>query len=64
VEKFVAQQNIAHFKALLKSEPELSERRILESMLREERAKLAAAEAQPRAAKLRRATQDVDPVPC
>jgi hypothetical protein len=70
MEKFIAQRNIAHFEALPKNEPDASERRILESMLREQRAKLAAAEAQPRAATSHRgptshrATPDVDPIPC
>jgi hypothetical protein len=61
VEKFIAQRNIAHFEVLLKNEADPNERRILESMLREERAKLAAAEAQPRVATVQRTAQKVDP---
>ncbi len=44
VEKFIAQRNISHFEALLINESDPNERRILEAMLREERAKLVAAE--------------------
>lgn len=47
VEKFAAQRNIAHFEELLRNESDPNECRILESMLHEERAKLAAAEAAP-----------------
>jgi hypothetical protein len=46
MEKFVAQRNISHFELLLRRESDPNERRILESMLREERVRLAAAEAQ------------------
>jgi hypothetical protein len=45
MERFVAQHNIAHFEQLLRNEADPNERRILEAMLREERARLAEAEA-------------------
>ena len=48
MEKFIAQCNIARFEELLRNEPDLAERRILEGLLREERAKLAAAETRPK----------------
>jgi hypothetical protein len=64
VEKFAAQRNVAHFQELLRNEPDASERRILESMLREERAKLAAAEAAPRAQDRRRQIRDTAPMQC
>ncbi len=47
MEKFIAERNISHFEELLRNESDMNERRILESMLREERAKLAALEHQP-----------------
>jgi hypothetical protein len=45
MEKFIAQRNISHFEELLSNETDPDEIRILELMLREERARLAAAEA-------------------
>ncbi len=45
VERFAAQRNIIHFEELLRNESDPNECRILKSMLNEERAKLAAAEA-------------------
>ncbi len=42
MEKFLAQRNISHFDELLRNETDPNERRILEAMLREERAKLVA----------------------
>jgi hypothetical protein len=47
VEKFAAHRNISHFEELLRNESDSNERRILESMLRDERAKLAAMAASP-----------------
>ncbi len=47
VERFAAQRNIIHFEELLRNESDPNECRILKSMLDEERAKLAAAEATP-----------------
>jgi hypothetical protein len=64
VEKFAAQRNIAHFEELLRNESDADERRILECMLREERAKLAAAEAAPHAHHPRRLIRDTAPAQC
>jgi hypothetical protein len=64
VEKFAAQRNVAHFQELLRNEPDASERRILESMLREERIKLAAAEAAPHAQDRSRLFKDIAPAKC
>jgi len=50
MEKFIAQRNISHFEQLLSNESDPDERRILETLLREERVKLAAAEARASAA--------------
>jgi hypothetical protein len=61
VEKFAAQRNIAHFRELLRNEPDPKERRILESMVREECAKLAAAEAAPHDPDPRRLIRDTAP---
>jgi hypothetical protein len=64
VEKFAAQRNIAHFQELMRNEPDANERRILECMLREERAKLAAAESAPHADDQCRLIRDTAPVHC
>jgi hypothetical protein len=64
VEKFIAQRNVAHFEELLRKESDPSERRVLESMLREERARLAAAEAQPSVAGRYCHVQEISPLPC
>jgi hypothetical protein len=45
MERFVAHHNISHFEELLRNEADPNERRILEAMLREERVRLAEAEA-------------------
>jgi hypothetical protein len=45
MERFVARHNISHFEELLRDETDPNERRILEAMLREERVRLADAEA-------------------
>jgi hypothetical protein len=50
MEKFIAQRNISHFEKLLSNETDPDEIRILQMMLREERARLAAAEAHSNAA--------------
>ncbi len=64
MEKFIAQRNISHFEELLRNETDPKERRILETMLHEERAKLAAAEAQSRGPATYRHVKDTDPLPC
>jgi hypothetical protein len=64
VEKFIAQRNILHFEGLLSNESDPKERRILESMLREERAKLVAAEAAVPAQDRGRRVRDTTQLPC
>jgi hypothetical protein len=64
VEKFIAQHNIVQFEKLLRNESDPTERRILESMLREERARLAEAEARPGVAGRYRIMQDTESLPC
>jgi hypothetical protein len=44
MEKFIAERNVSRFKELLSLESDPNERRILETLLREERVRLAAAE--------------------
>jgi hypothetical protein len=64
VETFIAQHNIVQFEKLLRNESDPTERRILESMLREERARLAEAEARPGVAGRYRIMQDTESLPC
>jgi hypothetical protein len=64
VEKFIAQCNISRFEELLRNESDPKERGILEAMLREERDRLAAAEAQPKIVTQYRFVPDQDRVPC
>jgi hypothetical protein len=64
VEKFIAQCNISRFEELLRNESDPNERRILEAMLREERDRLAAAEAQPKIVTHRSFVHDQDRVAC
>jgi hypothetical protein len=64
MEKFIAQHNISHFEELLSNEADPNERRILEMMLREERAKLVVAEAHPHVAAKYRLVTGMDHVNC
>jgi hypothetical protein len=64
VEKFAAHRNISHFEELLRNESDPNERRILESMLCEERTKLAAAVAAQPARDRGRVLRDIAPLQC
>ncbi len=64
MERFIAQRNISHFEALLSKESDPEERRILETLLREERVKLAAAEARESAAVRSRFVTRQDYISC
>jgi hypothetical protein len=64
IERFVARHNISHFEALLGKEIDPKERRILEVMLREERGRLAAAEARAITCSDFRLDSDIDHVTC
>lgn len=64
MEKFVAQHNISHFEELLRNEADPKERRVLEAMLREERARLAEAEARWNASLGCRSVSAIDRAAC
>jgi hypothetical protein len=64
MERFVALRNISHFGELLSEEADPKERRILELMMREERARLAAAEARAIAPSASRFVPGIDRVTC
>jgi hypothetical protein len=64
MERFVAHHNISHFEELLGKETDPKERRILEVMLREERGRLAAAEARAPVPSRCRFVPNIDRVTC